>query len=90
MHVSSVSAEHFLLSTTGLWPRDECVRSPIGFSTREELLSYRMSVSEFGTRTTQKREVSSFSVGEWDGLSLAPVVLSEAFDMLAAELSRSR
>ena len=89
MHASSDSAEHFLLSTTRLWPRDECGMSLIGFSTREEVLSYRMRVSELATRTTPKREVSSFSAGEWDELSLAPAVDSEAFDMLAADLSRS-
>ena len=90
LHARSVSAEHFISLTTGLFTGDDCVLLVLGLSTRNEVLSYRMRVSELATRTTPKRDVSSFSAGGWDSLNLAPAVVSEEFDVLAAELSRSR
>ena len=65
-HAASVSAEHFISLTTGLFPGDDCLMCLMGLSTQNEVLSYRMRVSELVTRTTAQREVSSFSAGDWD------------------------
>ena len=62
----------------------------LGLSRKNEVLSYRMRVSELATRSTPKRDTSSFSAGEWDWQNLEPAAVSEDFAKLAVELSRSR
>ena len=90
-HARSVSAEHFISLTTGLFTTfGDCRLSILGVSSRNEVLSYRMRVAELGTRSTPKRETSSFSAGEWDGQYLEPVAFSDDFANLAAELARRR
>ena len=90
-HATSVSAEHFISLTTGLFTTfGDCRLVLIGLSSRNEVLSYRMRVAELATRTTPKRETSSFSAGEWDWQSLDPAAFSEDFAKLEAELTRLR
>ena len=90
-HATSVSAEHFISLTTGLFTTfGDCRLVLIGLSSRNEVLSYRMRVAELATRSTPKRETSSFSAVEWGGQNLDPAAFSEDFAKLAAELSRSR
>ena len=88
-HARTVSAEHFISLTTGLFTGDDCVMILLGLSRKNEVLSYRMRVSELATRSTPKRDTSSFSAGEWDWQNLEPAVVSEDFAKLAVELSRS-
>lgn len=58
LHARSFSGEHFLSLTTGLITGDACWLRLYGFSNREEVLSYRMAVSERVTRATDELEVS--------------------------------
>ena len=90
LHARSVSAEHFISLTSGLFTGDDCVLLLLGVNSREEILSYRMRVSEVVTRSTPKRDVSRFSAGGWDGQSLVPAAVSEELDKLAAGLSAGR
>ena len=87
-HATSVSAEHFISLTTGLSSGDNCVMFLLGLSSRNEILSYRMRVSELQTRTTPRREPSASSMVEWDWGNQAPVAVGTAFDKLAVELTR--
>ncbi|MCY4602492.1 MAG: hypothetical protein OXF27_21520 [Acidobacteria bacterium] len=89
-HATTVSAEHFLSLTTGLFTGDDCRMFILGVNTRAEVLSYRMRVSELVTRSTPEREVSSFSASGWDALGMAPADVSKELDKLAAVLTRSR
>ena len=59
LHATSFSGEHFLSLTTGLITGDACWLLLYGYSDREEVLSYRMAVSERVTRATDELEVSS-------------------------------
>ena len=90
-HARSVSAEHFISLTTGLFTTfGDCQLVLLGLSDKNEVLSCRMRVAELATRTTPKREISSFSAGEWDSQSLDPAAFSEDFAKLEAELTRLR
>lgn len=50
-HARSTSLEHFVSLTTGLITGDVCFLTIYGGSSRDEVLSYRMAVSERAART---------------------------------------
>ncbi len=50
-HANSVSGEHFLSLTTGLITGEDCVLVLYGGNSRDEVVSYRMAVSERVART---------------------------------------
>ena len=88
-HALSVSAEHFISLTSGLFTGDDCEMFILGASSKNEVLSYRMAVSERVTRQT-KKQVDSFSAtGGFDGFGLAPAPVSATLDKLAAALRRN-
>ena len=53
VHAWSYSGEHFLSLSTGLITGHECSLTLVGHSDRNEVLSYRMAVSERVTRHTE-------------------------------------
>ena len=88
-HALSVSAEHFISLTSGLFTGDDCEMFILGASSKNEVLSYRMAVSERVTRQT-KKQIDSFSAtGGFDGFGLAPAPVSATLDKLAAALRRN-
>ena len=94
-HARSISAEHFISLTTGLSPGDDCVLFLLGLSTRNEVLSYRMRVSELATRETESADYSSFAAEGSSGFSsgFSPgveAIIESEFDKLEAELTRLR
>ncbi len=90
-HATSVSAEHFISLTTGLYTTfGDCRLLLLGVNDRDEILSYRMRVNELATRSTSRRETSSYWAGEPSGQDLEPSAFSEEFANLEAELARSR
>ena len=64
LHAVSFSAEHFLSLTTGLLTGDDCILLLYGVSDRDEVLSYRMAVSERVTRATDELEISNAAGGD--------------------------
>ena len=79
-HALSFSAEHFLSLTTGLITGEDCRLVLRGASDRNEVLSYRMAVSERVTRATSLVENSnSATSGGFDaGTSSVAQVVSQA------------
>ena len=58
-HTLSFSAEHFWSLTTGLITGEDSYLLLCGFSDQDEVLSYRMAVSERVARLTDEREFST-------------------------------
>ena len=56
VHAYSVSGEHFLSLTTGLITGEQCVLALYGGNSRDEVVSYRMAVSERLARSTVQLE----------------------------------
>ena len=79
-HALSFSAEHFLSLTTGLITGEDCYLLLRGASDRNEVLSYRMAVSERVSRSTSLVESSnSAASGGFDaGTSSVAQVVSQA------------
>ena len=88
VHASTVSAEHFLNLTTGLFTGDDCIMFLLGANSRREVLSYRMRVSGVMTRRTPERDLAGLSAASWDGEQLTPSAVSDAFRKLAARIAR--
>ena len=63
VHALSFSAEHFLSLTTGLITGEDCYLLLRGVSDRDEVLSYRMAVSERVARSNSLVESSNSAVG---------------------------
>ena len=59
VHALSYSAEHFLSLTTGLITGEDCYLLLRGSSHRDEVLSYRMAVSERVTRSSALAKLSN-------------------------------
>lgn len=59
LHALSYSAEHFLSLTTGLIAGEDCYLVLRGLSDRDEVLSYRMAVSERVSRSSSLVESSN-------------------------------
>ena len=72
-HALSFSAEHFLSLTTGLITGEQCWLRLRGLSDRDEVLSYRMAVSERVTRSSSLVERSN-SAAETVSRSLKSMV----------------
>ena len=72
-HALSFSAEHFLSLTTGLITGEDCYLRLRGLSDRDEVLSYRMAVSERVTRSSSLVERSN-SAAETVSRSLKSMV----------------
>ncbi|MCY4564619.1 MAG: hypothetical protein OXE40_09090 [Gammaproteobacteria bacterium] len=62
-HALSFSAEHFLSLTTGLITGEDCYLLLRGASDRDEVLSYRMAVSERVARSNSLVESSNSATG---------------------------
>ena len=62
-HALSFSAEHFLSLTTGLITGEDCYLLLRGLSDRDEVLSYRMAVSERVARSNSLVESSRSATG---------------------------
>ena len=62
-HALSFSAEHFLSLTTGLITGEDCYLLLRGVSDRDEVLSYRMAVSERVARSNSLVESSNSAAG---------------------------
>ena len=90
LHARSVSAEHFISLTTGLFTGDDCVLLLLGLSTKNEVLSYRMRVSELATRETESADYYSATGGSSGFSPGVEAVIESEFDKLAAEMTRSR
>ena len=59
IHAWSYSGEHFVSLITGLFTGDTCSLTLTGLSDRNEVLSYRMAVSERVTRSTDLQGTSN-------------------------------
>lgn len=79
-HALSFSAEHFLSLTTGLITGEYCYLRLRGASNRDEVLSYRMAVSESVTRSSSLVESSNSAarVGPDAGMSSVEQMVSQA------------
>ena len=82
-HALSFSAEHFLSLTTGLITGEDCYLRLRGASDRNEVLSYRMAVSERLARSTSL--VNNSNSAASDGLDAA---MSSAARMASHALQR--
>ena len=92
-HALSFSAEHFLSLTTGLITGEDCYLLLRGASDRNEVLSYRMAVSERVTRSTSLVESSNAAASNGlDGgmLSVAQVVSLALRRMVRAKVNGRR
>ena len=89
-HALSFSAEHFLSLTTGLITGEDCYLLLRGASDRNEVLSYRMAVSERVARSNSLVESSNSAAS--DGLdvemsSVAQVVSQALRHMVRAKVN---
>ena len=87
-HALSFSAEHFLSLTTGLITGEDCYLRLRGASDQDEVLSYRMAVSERVTRSSSlvERSNSAASSGPDAGiLSVGETVTRSLQRMLRAK-----
>ena len=72
-HALSFSAEHFLSLTTGLITGEDCYLLLRGLSDRDEVLSYRMAVSERVARSNSLVESSRSAAGSGLDVGLSSV-----------------
>ena len=92
-HALSFSAEHFLSLTTGLITGEDCYLLLRGASDRNEVLSYRMAVSERVTRSSSLVESSNAAAsnGLDAGTSSVARVVSQALRrMVRAKVNGGR
>ena len=91
-HAQSYSAEHFLSLTTGLITGEDCYLLLRGLSDRDEVLSYRMAVSERVVRSTSllERSSSSASGGLDAGTSSAAEAVSRTLRDMVRVMVNSR
>ena len=91
-HALSFSAEHFLSLTTGLITGEDCYLLLRGLSDRDEVLSYRMAVSERVTRATSlvENSNSAASGGLDTGMSSVAQVVSQALRRMVRAKSDGR
>ena len=92
-HALSFSAEHFLSLTTGLITGEDCYLLLRGASDRNEVLSYRMAVSERVARSNSLVESSNTAASDGLGVgtsSVAHIVSKALRRMVRAKVNGRR
>ena len=89
VHAVSYSGEHFLSLITGLITGEDCVLRLRGASDRNEVLSYRMAVSERVTRDTDLIESSTAAARAGRGVDAGISTVSPMVSQLVRRMARA-
>ena len=89
VHAVSYSGEHFMSLITGLITGEDCVLRLRGASDRNEVLSYRMAVSERVTRDTDLIESSTAAARAGRGVDTGISAVSPTDSQILRRIARA-
>ena len=89
-YARSYSGDHFLSLTTGLLPGNECVLFIVGASDKDELLAFRMAISERVARPSTERDVSGAESSRFSAHQSRPAAVAATLRKLARAVADHR